>query len=72
MIIKFEGRTWQLMSRTEKRLVFMPAVDLAAWRKNKKLTQRDAAAKLGISQTQLAKIELGTRKISESVLAKLI
>lgn len=64
--IQFSGRQWRLHSQSDRRLIFHPAKSVAAmaiagWRKKNKLTQRAAAQRLGISQSHLAKIELGTR-----------
>jgi len=70
--IRFQGREWQLYKQTPTKLVFVPSSNpLAAWRKKNKLNQRDAALQLGISQGQLARLESGTRTISEELLTKL-
>jgi DNA-binding XRE family transcriptional regulator len=70
--IHFQGQQWQLYKQTPSKLVFVLAANpLATWRKKNKLTQRDAAVRLGISQGQLARIESGTRTISGDLLAKL-
>lgn len=70
--IHFAGKSWRLHTQAPAKLVFVPAANpLATWRKKAKLNQRDAAAKLGISQGQLARIESGTRTISEELLSKL-
>lgn len=71
--IKFQGRKWRLESATETRLIFHPAKSeageaLKRWRKANKMNQRTAAEKLGISQTHLAKIELGDRNCPPEVL----
>ncbi len=70
--INFQGRQWQLHKQTDTKLVFVLAANpLAKWRKKQKMNQRDAAAALGISQGQLARIESGTRTMSAELLAKL-
>lgn len=72
MNIRYGEKNWQIFSATETKLVFVPSGNpLAQWRKKNKLNQRDAAAKLGISQGQLARIESGTRTMSLELLAKL-
>lgn len=73
--IQFDGQRWQLHTATARRLIFHRAdhagKQFVKWRKAEKLNQRDAALKLGISQTHLAKIELGTRTAPDALLAKL-
>lgn len=74
--IEFSGRTWRLHSESESRLIFHPAKSeageaLKQWRVNNKLNQREAARQLGISQTHLAKIELGTRNCPPEIAEKI-
>ena len=72
MNIKYNGHTWKLHRKTPTKLVFTPATPaLKAWRQKQKLTQREAAARLGISQGQLARIESGSRVCSPVLLARL-
>lgn len=71
--IQFQGERWQLHRATARRLIFHPVntsgKKFVRWRKSAGLNQRDAAQKLGISQTQLAKIELGSRTAPAELLA---
>jgi DNA-binding XRE family transcriptional regulator len=73
--IQFQGRRWRLHKATAMRLIFHPAkspeaVILKRWRAKQKLNQRAAAERLGISQTHLAKIELGTRNCPPELIQK--
>jgi predicted transcriptional regulator len=67
--IKFQGRHWRLHSETATKIVFVPAANLMAkWRKKQGLNQRAAANALGISQSQVARIESGTRVCPTQIL----
>lgn len=70
--INHAGKIWRLHAETETKLVFVPSDNLLAkWRKKRKLNQRDAAAELGMSQGQLARIELGTRVCPPEIMQRI-
>lgn len=70
---KHSGKLWKIHSEKPTKLVLVPAGNpLADWRKKKKLTQRDAAKALGVTQGQIARIENGTRICAPEILTKLI
>lgn len=75
MKINHAGQTWSLHRATERRLIFHPVPParsaLADWRARRGLTQREAAERLGISQTQVAKIEGGSRHLPAAVAARM-
>lgn len=74
-IIKLNGRAWRATQANADRIILRAITDtpgrLKAWREKKKLSQRAAAEKLGISQAVLAKVELGLRPAPPEILAKL-
>lgn len=71
-LIQLCGSLWKIHSATETKIVLKRAVNpVSVWRQRLGINQRAAAAKLGISQPQLARIERGTRIPSSGVLAKL-
>lgn len=70
--ISLFGKKWRVHKQTANRLTLvLDESPLAAWRKKQKLNQRDAASHLGISQTYLAKIELGDRNCPPELLEKI-
>lgn len=70
--ISLFGKKWRIQKQTSNRIVLvLDGNPIAAWRKKEKLNQRAAAAKLGISQTHLAKIELGDRNCPTELLEKI-
>jgi predicted transcriptional regulator len=70
--INFHGKNWRVHTETETKLVCVSLENVVLkWRKKTKLTQREAADKLGISQAQLARIENGQRTCAPALIQKI-
>ena len=71
-IIKIHRKNWVISKETATKIVLVLAENpVKVWRSAAGINQRAAAAQLGISQAQFARLELGRQNCSPEILRKI-